>query len=220
MKDIPFDSWNERRSFSKFEAELDYLLNCNKEGNIDISIRELADRWEWNYVKTFRYVKEFKCNKSETDGETKVKQLLDYISSSCKYKCNKTVTVSETKVKQKKVKENSTIYKERFNEIYQQKFKVPFYWKPKEVMGIKGIVSQLQFNMKAKQIETDQENTLNSFTVFIKNIKDKWILEHFSPSIINSKFNEIVSSIRMSKSNSNMILHDDSIDKFKDTETW
>ena len=87
-------------------------------------------------------------------------------------------------------------------------------------MGIKGIVSQLQFNMKAKQIETDQENTLNSFTVFIKNIKDKCILEHFSPSIINSKFNEIVSSIRMSKSNSNMILHDDSIDKFKDTEIW
>jgi len=220
MKDIPFDSWAERRSFSKFEAELDYLLNCDKDGNIDISIRKLADRWGWSYVKTFRYSKELKYNKHKTVNVTKMKQLSDYISDSYNIKCIKSETVNIKKERKNKVKENSTVYKEKFDEIYHHKFKEPFYWKPKEVVGIKGIVSQLQFNMKAKQIETDQENTLNSFTVFINNIKDKWVLEHFSPSIINSKFNEIVSSIRMSKKGSNMILHDDDIDKFNNTKTW
>ena len=220
MKDIPLNSWTERRSFSKFEAELDYMLNCDKEGNIDVSFRGLARRWGWGYVKVFRFIKELKKDKSETDFVTKVKQLKDLFSDSYVVLCNKSVTVNVTPKKMKIIKESSTIYKNKFDEIYQQKFKAPFYWKPKEVIGIKGIVSQLQFNMKSKNIEINSESTMNSFTIFINNIKDKWILEHFSPSIINSKFNEIVSSIKMSKKGSNMILHDDDIDKFNNTKTW
>ena len=77
-------------------------------------------------------------------------------------------------------------------------------------------------------IETEKEeisaNTVSENAemqgIDLNNIKDKWILEHFSPSIINSKFNEIVSSIKMSKKGSNMILHDDDIDKFNNKKTW
>ena len=75
MKDIPINSWTERRSFSKFEAELDYLLNCDKDGNLDISIRKLSDRWGWSYVKTFRYSKELKRNKDTTVSVTKMERL-------------------------------------------------------------------------------------------------------------------------------------------------
>jgi len=104
MKDIPLNSWTERRSFSKFEAELDYMLNCDKEGNIDISYRGLAKRWGWVYVKVFRFVKELKKDKSETDFVTKVKQLKDCFSDSYGVLCNKSVTANVTPKKIKIIK--------------------------------------------------------------------------------------------------------------------
>ena len=218
MKDIPIDSWKKRRCFSEFEAELDYIINCDDKGNVDISIRKLSNRWGWNYGKTFRFVKHIIENESESPHVTKVNHLINCLSNSCGIECNKSESLCVTKPKKSKVKEKSTIYKNKFDEIYANKFGAPFYWKPKEMVGIKGIIAQLQFNMKSKDIEISEESTINSFSVFLNSIKDKWILEHFSPSIINSKFNEIVSSIKMS--NSKMILKDDSIDKFKKIKTW
>ena len=96
MKDIPINSWTERRSFSKFEAELDYLLNSDKEGNVNLSFRGLAKRWGWDHVRVFRFIKELKKDKSETDFVTKVKQLKDCFSDSYGVLCNKSVTLCET----------------------------------------------------------------------------------------------------------------------------
>ena len=220
MKDFPLDSWAKKRCFSEFEAELDYMLNRDENGKVDITIRELAKRWGWNYVKVYRYINKAKCNKSVTDFETKVKHLFGCSSDTYIASCNKNVTKTETKAKQVKVNKSSTIYKEKFDEIYQNKFKEPFYWAAKEVVGIRGIIKQLQFGMKNKGTDITEESTMEAFVIFLDNIQDKWILEHFSPSIINSKFNEIVSSIKMSKSKTGIVLHNDNENKFKQIKTW
>ena len=220
MKDFPLDSWTKKRCFSEFEAELDYILNRDENGKVDITIRELAKRWGWNYVKVYRYINKASMHKSVTDFEIKVKHLFGCSSDTYIASCNKNVTKTETKAKQVKVNKSSTIYKEKFDEIYQNKFKEPFYWAAKEVVGIRGIIKQLQFGMKNKGTDITEESTMEAFVIFLDNIQDKWILEHFSPSIINSKFNEIVSSIKMSKSKTGIVLHNDNENKFKQIKTW
>ena len=47
--------------------------------------------------------------------------------------------------------------------------------------------------------EKNKENVIRGFEYIISNITDKWILDNFSVSIINSKFNEILKTLRDGK---------------------
>jgi hypothetical protein len=58
MKDIPIPYWKDRRKFSRSEAVLDYLYNCDNDGKIDISERALARRWGWDRRIVSKFVRE------------------------------------------------------------------------------------------------------------------------------------------------------------------
>ena len=100
----------------------------------------------------------------------------------------------------------TTKLKQIFDEGYNKMFGEDFYWSAKEVKALTEITDKLKFKMKAKNIEISDDQIINSFTAFLNNITDKWILQNFSPSIINSKFNEIITQIyaRHSKRSDNV----------------
>ena len=71
---------------------------------------------------------------------------------------------------------------------------MPFAWSVKEMAGLKGLGRQIAFSLKSKGRPDDDNSVANAFPAFLDSIHDPWILGHFSPSIINSKYNEIIAS--------------------------
>lgn len=69
-----------------------------------------------------------------------------------------------------------------------------FVWNAKEMAGLKGLGKQIAFSLKSKGRPDDDNSVANAFPTFLDSIHDPWILGHFSPSIINSKYNEIIAS--------------------------
>lgn len=69
-----------------------------------------------------------------------------------------------------------------------------FVWSAKEMSGLKGLGKQIAFSLKSKGRPDDDNSVANAFPTFLDSIHDPWILGHFSPSIINSKYNEIIAS--------------------------
>ena len=69
-----------------------------------------------------------------------------------------------------------------------------FVWSAKEMAGLKGLGKQIAFSLKSKGRPDDDNSVANAFPTFLDSIHDPWILGHFSPSIINSKYNEIIAS--------------------------
>jgi hypothetical protein len=69
-----------------------------------------------------------------------------------------------------------------------------FVWSAKEMAGLKGLGKQIAFSLKSKGRPNDDNSVANAFPAFLDSIHDTWILGHFSPSIINSKYNEIIAS--------------------------
>ena len=69
-----------------------------------------------------------------------------------------------------------------------------FAWSAKEMAGLKGLGKQIAFSLKSKGRPDDDNSVANAFPTFLDSIHDPWILGHFSPSIINSKYNEIIAS--------------------------
>ena len=119
-------------------------------------------------------------------------------------KQNKSVCLSKT-TKRKEVT-ITTKLKQVFDDGYYKLFDEKFYWSAKEVKALTLISNKLKFKMKNKNVEINDDQIINSFTLFLNNITDKWILQNFSPSIINSKFNEIITQIyaRHSKRSDNV----------------
>lgn len=74
-----------------------------------------------------------------------------------------------------------------------------FVWSAKEVAGLKGLGKQIAFSLKSKGRPDDDNSVANAFPTFLDSIHDPWILGHFSPSIINSKYNEIIASYNQRK---------------------
>ena len=71
---------------------------------------------------------------------------------------------------------------------------MPFVWSAKEMKRLKELGKQIAFSLKSKGRPCDDDSVVSAFPSFLSSIRDPWILEHFTPSIISSKYNDIISS--------------------------
>ena len=71
-----------------------------------------------------------------------------------------------------------------FEEHYQAIFSSSYYWSAKDAGNMSSLL---------KSLPTDDQGVLNALKYLLDSITDGWILENFSVTNINSKFNEIVS---------------------------
>ena len=76
-----------------------------------------------------------------------------------------------------------------------------YYWTAKDAGNIKHLVKKIQFKIKERQLEENEELIIRSFEHLLKKIDDKWILDNLSIAIINSKFNEIITKNGQDTSN-------------------
>ena len=89
--------------------------------------------------------------------------------------------------------------KETFMNFYSLMFNSEYYWEAKDSVAIKAISKKLQKAANDKGLEDTPENIATNFRILLDRISDKWILDRLSPTIINSKYNEIISNIKQKK---------------------
>lgn len=109
--------------------------------------------------------------------------------------------VKEIKGNKSKVKTGETsslhvLCKNSFLEYYSELHKSEYYWTAKDATHLNQLIAKIKFKTKEVGIETTDNKIHEGFSIFIKAITDKWILQNFSIPNINSKFNECYGQIK------------------------
>ena len=110
---------------------------------------------------------------------------------------------AKTKGKKKDVDPYFAPLKECFMNFYSLMFGSEYYWEAKDSVAIKGISKKLTKAANDKGLDNTPENIAGNFQILLENISDKWILDRLSPTLINAKYNEIISNIKQKKHNGN-----------------
>lgn len=96
-----------------------------------------------------------------------------------------------------------------FEERYQVLFSSSYYWSAKDAGNMSSLLKKLKFQREKKNLPIDDQGVLNALKYLLDSITDGWILENFSVTNINSKFNEIVSQIMARKQEHGNTKHTD-----------
>ena len=101
--------------------------------------------------------------------------------------------------------------KKREAELDAQSDKPPssYYWSAKDAGNMSSLLKKLKFQREKKNLPIDDQGVLNALKYLLDSITDGWILENFSVTNINSKFNEIVSQIMAKKQEHGNTKHTD-----------
>lgn len=95
--------------------------------------------------------------------------------------------------------------KATFSEIYAQYKGVEYYWQAKDMSAIVCIIKKIQFQMPEEERE-DYDQVATNFSAFCKVLyqrADDWTKANASPTVINSKFNEIYTQLKNGTRNGN-----------------
>lgn len=193
---------------------LDYL---KKEGMINQrqtngqTIIILCNYDTYNYSQTSDYIENKpEANQRQTRGKPQTNQNKEYKESkegkeSKEENNNPPLSPPEGECQENKNDSKEINSKARF--LFEDYFKITFssdyYWTTKDAGAMSQLLKKINFSRKQKGMSTDDDSMVKALRAFLDSIKDTWILEHFSVTIINSKYNEIVASAKDLKSNQN-----------------
>lgn len=88
------------------------------------------------------------------------------------------------------------LIKEDFKHRYTEITGMEYYFTAKDGAAIKQLIRKLIFSMEAKNTEITVSSVADAFSHLIRMHNDTWINANFSLSIINSKYNEIITKIK------------------------
>ena len=89
----------------------------------------------------------------------------------------------------------TALLKPIFESFFKSRTNMDFVWSPKEMKSLKDFGEKLRASIKAKDNPHDDEHIASALPIFLSKIDDPWVLSHLSPSILNSKYNELISHI-------------------------
>lgn len=89
----------------------------------------------------------------------------------------------------------TTLIKPIFESFFKSRTNMDFVWSAKEMKSLKDFGEKLRASIKAKDNPHDDEHIASALPIFLSKIDDPWVLSHLSPSILNSKYNELISHI-------------------------
>lgn len=100
-------------------------------------------------------------------------------------------------------KQIRTTCRNLFLDIYKTKNQSEYYWTPKDATNMNQLIDKIKFKVKEKFPEVEKnepdysEKIISSMHHILNGIKDQWIQDNFCYPIINSKFNEIYTQIKL-----------------------
>lgn len=95
----------------------------------------------------------------------------------------------------------TSLLKQHFDSFYFGRTNMHFVWSSREMKSLKELGEKLRFSIRAKDNPDSDEDIAEAFPMFLAIIRDQWILDHLSPSTLNSKYNEIIATHKSSQPN-------------------
>ena len=95
----------------------------------------------------------------------------------------------------------TSLLKPHFDSFFFGRTNMVFVWSAREMRALKELGLKLRSAMKAKGNPDSDEDIAEAFPMFLAIIRDQWILDHLSPSTLNSKYNEIIATHKSSQPN-------------------
>ena len=95
----------------------------------------------------------------------------------------------------------TSLLKPHFDSFFFGRTNMDFVWSAREMRALKDLGGKLRSAMKAKGNPDSDEDIAEAFPMFLAIIRDQWILDHLSPSTLNSKYNEIIATHKSSQPN-------------------
>lgn len=89
-----------------------------------------------------------------------------------------------------------------FEGHFRNTFGEEYYWTAKDAGNMSQLLRKLTFSREQKQLPVDDDSVLYALQVFLSSVKDGWLLENFSVTNLNSKYNEIVAQAKNGKNQS------------------
>ena len=93
----------------------------------------------------------------------------------------------------------TSLLKPHFDSFFFGRTNMEFVWSSREMRALKELGGKLRSAMKAKGNPDSDEDIAEAFPMFLAIIRDQWILDHLSPSTLNSKYNEIIATHKSSQ---------------------
>nr|DAU00387.1 MAG TPA: hypothetical protein [Caudoviricetes sp.] len=168
-----------------------FLIKAYLSAFPNASIRKMEDVLKINRGKIHRVTANVTANVTAKPAPAKGK-LAECVTASV----TASVTNSPAQDPEKKEASPTSRMREIFNEFYMQVTGEGFYWSAKEMKALKDISAKIEFSLKNKGRGYGTEDILSAFPGLLHCISDPWLIQHLSPSIISSKYNEIISSYR------------------------
>lgn len=168
-----------------------FLIKAYLSAFPNASIRKMEDVLKINRGKIYRVTANVTANVTAKTAPAKVK-LEERVTANV----TASVTNSPTQESEKKEASSTSRMRETFNEFYMQVTGESFYWSAKDMNALKDIYAKIEFSLKSKDRGYGTEDILAAFPGLLQCISDPWLIQHLSPSIISSKYNEIISSYR------------------------
>lgn len=88
------------------------------------------------------------------------------------------------------------VLKSVFIERHKELSGLDYYWTGKDGKHLKELIGKIRFLMESQNQVISGTAISEQFQVILENIQDTWVLENFSVSVVNSKFNEIIMKIK------------------------
>ena len=180
-----------------------FLIKAYLSAFPNASIRKMEDVLKINRGKIYRVTASVTANVTAKPAPAKGK-LAERVTASVTANVTASVTANVTEngviptaqKSEKKEASPTSRMREIFNEFYMQVTGESFYWSAKEMKALKDISAKIEFSLKNKGRGYGTEDILSAFPGLLHCISDPWLIQHLSPSIISSKYNEIISSYR------------------------
>ena len=93
------------------------------------------------------------------------------------------------------------LLKPHFDSFFFGRTNMEFVWSAREMRALKELGGKLRSSIRAKSNPDSDEDIAEAFPMFLAIIRDQWILDHLSPSTLNSKYNEIIATHKSSHPN-------------------
>lgn len=156
----------------------------------EMSTREVAKRVGLSHTKVHQiFTAEFTAGFTAKHAPPKGKQGIPFTAE-----FTAEFTAGDTKGT-KKEPTLTTLLKPIFESFFKSKTNMDFVWSGKEMKSLKDFGEKLRASIKAKDNPHDDEHIASALPIFLSKIDDPWVLSHLSPSILNSKYNELISHI-------------------------
>lgn len=95
---------------------------------------------------------------------------------------------------------SSAEYKSAFTNLYATTYGTEYYWTAKDAAHLRQLIAKVVSKCRDVRPDATDKQALEAFKYYLTEAKkDSWVAQNFSVAILNSKFNEIFSKLKLKK---------------------